>query len=51
MGPSLVPPSPFGEIAALLTSAFSLEPCALSRFFISAMAPSVLSGSPRSTWM
>ena len=48
---SLAPPSPFGEIAALLTSAFSLPPCAFSRSFITAMASSVLSGSARSTWM
>jgi len=46
---SLLPPSPLGEIAALLTSAFSLPPCARSRSFISAMARIVLSGSPRST--
>jgi len=32
MLPSLAPPSPFGEIAALLTSAFSLPPCALQPF-------------------
>ena len=45
------PPSPLGEIAALLTSACSRPPCAFSRSFITAMASSVLSGSARSTWM
>jgi hypothetical protein len=48
---SRLPPSPFGETAALLTSAFSCEPCARNRSLISAMARMVLSVSARSTWM
>src|SRR5262249_48675953 len=47
--PSRPPPLPFGEIAALLTSACSSPPS--SRFLISATARMVSSESARSTWM
>src|SRR5215471_8573714 len=48
MVPKRLPPFPLGEMPALLTSACSSPP---RRCLISVMAPSVLSGSARSTWM
>ena len=47
--PSREPPSPFGEIAALLTSACNVPPASRER--ISWIASMVLAGSDRSTWM
>jgi hypothetical protein len=49
MVPRRAPPSPFGEIPALLTSASSREPLAASRSRISATACMVLPASARST--
>jgi len=47
--PSRLPPSAFGEIAALLTSACSSWPSI--RRLISSIAAIVLASSARSTWM
>jgi hypothetical protein len=47
--PSREPPGPFGEIAALLTSACSMPPS--SRLRMSVIARAVSRGLPRSTWM
>src|SRR3954453_6744530 len=47
--PSLEPPAPFGEIAALLTSACSMPPSRRSR--MSEIARVVSAGVARSTWI
>ena len=51
MAPRRAPPDALGEMPALLTSAFSREPCAFSRSRISPMALAVSTGEERSTWM